>query len=510
MRAAVIEATPDELFTALARRADLSVAHVVDAFGCDPVRVRAVLGAESVRPQEVPTACAALANDDVVRDQIIASAAELRGRVLTYLRSTLVLPDGEPFVVADVGWGGTIQEGLTRILQSDGIDVDTNGLYLALSGAGEERLARGARMFSYLPNSTDDADAAQHSRTVAHHADTVERIMTPAIGTLIDIDEQGAPVCRPVGHDPIPHTLRAAQRAMRLVVDRLADPAVGPGDLADRRWLDPSLRAAFARTIADVITTPSPPLAEALGAWPHDDVAGTAHRPIAGTDLVDIISFATIRDIERLDPTGRKWVAGLAARFNPALSAQIAADRAGVATAGLAPHGENGIALLAAFEIGSNDPVLKVLHHVAVLPGGWSMIQMRGDVESLRSLRFDSGEGAALVEIGHFSVLLSTVGGDVDSERRIALTDPSLAFVDAHRIGKRRFAHRAGGHLLLDISPHIADDVRAVDMVVAFRCWRVDDDDLLSPPVADRVVDATRRISRRITRTAANAVQRRL
>ncbi len=38
-----------------------------------------------------------------------------------YLRARLALDDG-PLVVADVGWGGTIQEGLTRILRSDGID----------------------------------------------------------------------------------------------------------------------------------------------------------------------------------------------------------------------------------------------------------------------------------------------------------------------------------------------------------------------------------------------------
>jgi FMN phosphatase YigB (HAD superfamily) len=500
MRAAVIDATPDELMTALARRADLTVDHVVRAFACDPARVRAVFGGDRADPNHIAEAYAALSADDVVRSQIIEHAAALRERVLVYLRSRLVLDDG-PLVVADVGWGGTIQEGLTRILHAGGIEHEVVGLYLALSAPGEERLARGARMLSYLPNATDNPPASEHSRAVAHHADTIERIMTPAIGTLLDIDAAGNPVCRPVDHDPIPSSLQAAQRAMRLVVDRLADRSTGLSDLADERWLDPALRAAFAQMLSETVTSPSRPLAEALGSWPHDDVAGTAHRSIASSELAAATRYATARDLDLLDPSGRSWVAGLAGLVNPSLGAQLAAMQAGVALDQLAPESETGAARLSAFEVGSDLSELQIVRAVHVAPAGWSVIRLTGDVASLRSLRFDAGEHAALVEVAHFAVRLSTTHTFDAGVRQIDLGDEDLTWVDAHPLDEHRFAHRRGGHLLLDIAPELAAEVRSIEVTVGFRCWRLDDDDALArTPIARRVSDQTRRITSAVKR----------
>ncbi len=187
MRAAVVDGTVDELSTALARRADLTADHVAAAFGCDADRVRHVLGAQRIPPGRLREACTELSADDELRTTIVASAAELRTRVARYLHERLHVDDDAPIVVADVGWGGTIQEGLSRILHAEGVDREVVGLYLALSAPGEQRLARGARMRSYFPNETDDPQPARHSRAIAHHADTIERIMTPEIGTLVDV-----------------------------------------------------------------------------------------------------------------------------------------------------------------------------------------------------------------------------------------------------------------------------------------------------------------------------------
>lgn len=502
MRAAVIGATADELSVALARRGQLTADHVIHAFECDPARVRAAFGGEHADPNHIAEAYEALAADDVLRSQIIEHTAALRVRVLRYLRDRLVLDD-DPLVLADVGWGGTIQDGLTRILRSDGIENDVVGLYLALSAPGEERLARGARMLSYLPNITDDASASVFSRAVAHHADTVERIMTPAIGTLIDIDDEGAPVCRPADHDPIPPSLQSAQRAMRLVVERLADTSTGLSDMADPRWSDIALRRSFARTISDVVTAPSRPVAQALGSWPHDDVAGTGHRSIAGAELELAATYATAHDVDLLDPAGRSWVAGMAGLVNPAMSAQLAATQAGVALDQLAPESDTGVARLAAFEIGSDLSDLQIARAVHVAPGGWSMLRLVGDVASLRSLRFDAGESAALVEIGHLAVRLDTTRTFDEGTRRVDLGDGDLTWVDAYPLDDRRFAHRRGGHVLLDVDPTVAPLVRSIEVTVGFRTWRLDDDaDLARAPIVRRVGDQTRRIT--------DAVKRRL
>ena len=498
MRAAVVDGTVDELVTALARRSDLTPDHVVRAFGGDVSRVRGVLGTDVVRPGDLVEACQRLVDDDEIRTQCLAASAALRARVSKYLATHLVVDPDAPIVVADVGWGGTIQEGLTRILRAGGIANEVVGLYLALSAPGEQRLSRGQRMLSYLPNESDDPAAARDSRAVAHHADTIERVMTPEIGTLVDIDDAGEPVCRPASDDVIPPTLAAAQRALRAVADHLSDPA---SDIDDPAWTsDGALRAAFARTLADAIMRPSRPLAEALGAWPHDDVAGTAHRSIAGAELATAVRFANARDVDLLDPTGRSWVAGLAGAHNPQLSAQLAAAQLGIGLDVLVPESENGVARLAVFEIDSDMAALQVGRTPGVTSGGWSVLRLVGEVGSLRSVRFDAGEHDALVDVGHLSVRLTTVGG-AETLRDVRLDDDDLIWVAGRPLDRQRFVQRAGGHLLIDLDQELASDVRHVEVTAAFRSWLLgDDDSLLTAPIRQRLTAGGRRVGASVRR----------
>lgn len=507
MRASVLDADRDELFTALARRADLTVSHVVDAFGCDPDLVRSVLGADRIDARELVSACERLAADDEIRAQIVASAADLRKRTLRYLRSRLVIDDG-PIVVADVGWGGTIQEGLTRILRSDGIDNEVIGLYFAMSGAGEQRIRRGAHMLSYLPNEFDDPETAKRSRSIAHHADTIERVMTPELGTLVDISPEGEPVTRPVDDDRIPPTLQAAQNAMRAVVRRLADSGSDAdsdtgSDLGDPRWTeDRDLTAVFACTIADVVTSPTPTIASALGDWPHDDVAGTDHRTIAVQGLADIVRYSTARDVDVLDPAGRKWIAGLAAQHNPVLAAQLEAGHSGAALEALAPLIETGAARLRVFSIGSELVAAQATHVPSILPAGWSIIHFVGDVDSLRSVRFDPSEHGAIVEICEFTIGLRT-DREFDPPPLVIedLHDDRITWVGAHRVGSRRFVHDPGGHLVVSIDPDLGARCRSVEVTVAFRAWHVDPDDLLlREPIEQRFATERRRLARVVRR----------
>ncbi|WP_420450863.1 glycosyltransferase [Ilumatobacter sp.] len=502
MRAAVVDGTADEILTALARRADLTVDHVVGAFGCDPDDVRRVLGAQRIEPAALPDACARLASDPGTRAQIRAGSADLRRRVLRYLRDRLVLDDG-PLVVADVGWGGTIQEGLGRILRADGIDDEPIGLYFALSSAGEERVRRGARMMSYLPSELDDPVAAARSRAVAHHADTVERIMTPATGTLIDVSAEGDPVTRPVDHDPVPRSLTTAQGAMRSVVGRLVDGS--PGGLDDPRWSDAGLRAAFAEALAEVVSTPDPTMASVLGSWPHDDVAGTDHRTIAGGDLATRVRYSTARDATSLDPTGRKWIAGLAAQHNPTMAAQLGAHVAGVALEDLCPIGENGVASVSAFSIGSDPPAAQCARVVFPLPGGWSVIHLDAEVDSLRAVRVDVGDHPAIVEVAELALSLGTdLEFDPPPVSIDDLADDGIVWVGARRVGDRRFVRRDGGHLVLPVDADLGAHVRSVEVTVAFRCWRLGPDDpLLVAPIEERLAAHARRARRAVRRRTA-------
>ena len=284
MRAAVVDGTVDELVTALARRADLTADHVAHAFACDPERVRQVLGADRVDAGELRDACIALSAADELRSTIVESACRPPVACDPIPARTAPLDDDAPIVLADVGMGrddpggahSNSAERTESITRSSG--CTSRSRRRAKSGS-----ARGARMWSYLPNESDDPQGARHSRAIAHHADTIERIMTPEIGTLIDIADgrharcAGTPRRIPFRRHSSRHSA-ASERWQRASPDR----SMGLSDFADARWSSGGLRAAFAEVIADAVTAPSAPLAEALGAWPHDDVAGTAHRSIAG------------------------------------------------------------------------------------------------------------------------------------------------------------------------------------------------------------------------------------
>jgi GT2 family glycosyltransferase/FMN phosphatase YigB (HAD superfamily) len=496
MRAAVIDAGPDELLTALARRADLTTDHVVRAFGVDERLVRDVLGADRVDASRLMDACEAIAAHDELRGQIAAASADLRTRVLVHLNKTLRFDDG-PIVLADVGWGGTIQEGLERILLAGGIEKPVVGLYLAMSSPGEQRVQRGADMHAYLPNEFVDPSAAQDSRAIAHHADTIERLMTPEIGTLLDIDVDGTPITRDATHDRLPATLRSAQNAVRAVVERLAEPSNTLTELTSNQWVDDvALRRAFSKSLAAAITTPTAPLASALGEWPHDDVAGAGQRAIAGTGLETAVRFGNARDFDLIDPAGRNWAAGLVARYNPALSAQLDAARNGASLEGLCPPSENGVARLAAFETGSDLAAVQIGRTPATSPGGWSMLRIEGPVGSLRSIRFDAGEHDSIVDIADLSIRLTTDLSERAEQRRVDdLQAADLVWVSAHPIDSHRFGQRAGGHLIIPIDASIAPHVRSVEVIVGFRSWLPHGDDTLATsPVSQRIGTQSRRV----------------
>ena len=493
MRAAVIDGTPDELMTALARRASLTPQHVTDAFGVDSDVVTRVLGASEIPHSRLRQACQRLAANDALRQQIVASSAELRSRTMPYLLEHLIIDDG-PIVFADVGWGGTIQEGLVRLLRAEGIDNEVIGLYFAMSAPGEDRARGGAQMMTYLPNALVDPAGSRSSRVVAHNAEIIERILTPQLGTLIDFEGDGTPVCRPDDADYIPPTLRSAQRAMRETVTRLADQ---PGGLPDRFFVDDfSVRRSLGEMIAEVIESPTPLLATALGSWPHDDVAGTSHRSIDGDGLDTAIKFANAHDCDLIDWSESGWIGAVAARRNPSFGAQLAATNNGIASSALCATSENGVSSLAAFPIDSKLAALLDERPVRTGANGWSLARVRGPVDSLRAIQFRAGTGNALINIGAFEI---NVRDDAGEEHRLDvkdLTSSLLRWYGAHAVDHRRFVHQPGGHLIVPIDGVLGTRIRHVEITVGFRCWGLDADERLARiPTSARLNGGVRRIS---------------
>lgn len=468
MRAAVLSGTERELERALARRAPIDAAHVAAAFGLDVERVAKTLPAPAVEGAARREAYAALAADDELREQIVTGSAALRRGVLAYLDRTLVLDDG-PLVLTDIGWGGTIQEGLTAILDAAGIRPHIVGLYALLSPPGETRAGEGADLRSYLPVRGARGESATAAAVAVRHPEFLERINTPALGTLLGFSDDGVPETRPDDHDVISPSLAAAQAGVSDFCTTLAALALGESE-RQREWFTAGgpLAATALDALATTVQAPDPRLAESLGTWEHDDVAGTAAEALSNAAFGRWARYANAVDVGEVSMHDVYWVAGVAATAGGALAGQLAAVAAGANSDSVAPHAPTGLARVAVFAPGETLAAAQT-ELVPRLGGeGWSLLRFDAGAPGVRSVRIDVGAVAALVEIGDASLSF----GDTTIDGADALVAASR-WIDGRWLGGRHAVVASGGHLLIDPDPPVTAATR-VAVTVAFRAWPIE------------------------------------
>jgi FMN phosphatase YigB (HAD superfamily) len=448
MRASVVTGSAEEILRATARRARFAPEHVIDAFDLEPGLVHSVIGRSELDDRARLDAIEALAAHDDTREAIIASSAMLRRR-LVELYSHELRPDDGRLVLCDIGWGGTIQEGLTDLLRHEGWEIDVIGLYLMLSTPGRRRVQRGARMYGFLP---DEGDGADDASAVMRAPEIAEQLCTPEIGTFVDVGPDGAVLAADVGG-----AVASRRRARQGVIDyadlRRRSPSTPP---------DPArkLLAGFAGTLQ----RPGRRLAEELGAWTHDDVGGTDHEALVHADAAELLGYANAAELDLIGGRDLYWIAGTAAVLQPGLAAHLDAIHHGVAGDDLCPPSELGEARIAVFPPGSLDATHQIERTPRRNTLGWSMLRLTATTGEIRSIRCDVGDRAALVELGAL-----TVGVDSETVRIERADDPRLVFVGGHALTEHLFVVDADGYIAVAGADLPDADGRAIDVQVAFR-----------------------------------------
>lgn len=503
MRAAVTSGSAQEIGEALGRRAELHGDHLVDAFGCDPADVRRVLGDDPVPHAERGRAYAAIAADDRLRDQVVARSADLRRAALRYLEGRLRLDDG-PLVVCDIGWGGTIQEGLTRILRAGGHDQHVIGLYALLSPAGVLRRSNGADLRCYLPLAGIDGSSSQAAEVALRSPEALERINTPPIGTLIDYGPDGEPIARPDDHDPLPDSLVAAQRGIDECC-RAWVAMIGGIDELRRQWSrDEGHAAAALSSYATVITSPDPRLARSIGTWPHDDVAGTAMESLAGPAFDRWLPYANAVDARHVSMHEVFWLQGVASRTGSALAHQLDALARGGHPDIVAPPSETGETRIAVFPPGSELASAQVEHVPRQGGGGWLLLRFDTDSPGVRSVRVDLGAVPLLAEIADAEIRVDTPSGPRTIVDGLDELRAAAVWVGGRWLSDRRAVADTGGHVVVDIPSDVASEVRAVSVTLACRTSRLtaaERSRWLAGPVL-RLQSARRLVADRVSRLA--------
>ncbi|WP_131745668.1 HAD-IA family hydrolase [Frankia sp. Cppng1_Ct_nod] len=337
----VFEGSPQELRGFLVRRRAPSVGQLLRQLGVGLDEVTG-LSALAERRLDVPglleDTLEALCGDERVRAEIVMTASRLRERYLRYLDSQL--GDADTIVVVDLGWGGTIQALLQRLLRASGREVEVVGLYLATNVAAQAHRLAGLRLEGYVASGGEpDALFAQVMRS----PEVLEQLCMPDVGSLVGFDEARNPV---LGTD---HTSRT-QIAQRV--------AVQDGVLAyQREWLryrrsetpmpslsDDGARLAALRTLARFVSRPTPEEAFAFGVWAHDDNFGSdVSEGLLPADLLRRMPYLTPADLEKIPMQELYWPAGVAAVANRPLAVVSGlAASAGICAVEVSPEAAAG------------------------------------------------------------------------------------------------------------------------------------------------------------------------
>lgn len=314
----VFEGSPEELKSFLVRRHAPSVGQLLRQLG---VRLENVAGISALadRRLDVPglldDTLEELCSDERIRSEIVLTATRLRERYVRYLDSQL--PETGRVVFLDLGWGGTIQALLTRLLASTGRKLDILGLYLATNQAAMSHRLAGMELEGYVASSGQPEMMANQ---LMRSPEVLEQLCMPDVGSLVSFDELSNPV---LSIDRTSRT-QVAQRA-----------AVQDGILAfQREWLRyrrsetpmPSLASAGARRaglrmLTRFVARPTAAEAAAFGSWAHDDNFGSdAIEGLLPPELVRRMPYLTPADIDRISMRELYWPAGVAGVANRPLA----------------------------------------------------------------------------------------------------------------------------------------------------------------------------------------------
>ena len=295
------------------RRYHMTVRQLLDMLRLRPGDVPSI--AEQVdtlldTPQIVDKVSFALTETPHLRNLLSVAVNAARDRLLVSLRAAGALDEPE-LALVDIGWRGTIQLQLAKVLRAAEIPVRPTGFYLATDAAITRLYQVGLRAEGYLGQAGEPADVV---RTLTRSPEVLEQCASALCGSLIDFTDDGEPI---LADDED----WATQKAERAAVQR--------GILAyQRQWLryvdidaggwpeltGPAARARLANVLTSALRAPTPDEASMFGNWLHEDNFGSrVVTKLIPAELVPAIPYLSPADLADLGPRDAFWPDLLAA-----------------------------------------------------------------------------------------------------------------------------------------------------------------------------------------------------
>lgn len=284
-----------------------------------------------------------LSSDPQLRSHIVASARLLRQRLVRYVVERLPA-HGAPLVLVDLGWGGTIQAQLERLLRLEGVELAVAGLYLMTNPLALDRLLDGVRLQGFLG---DLGEPRSTLTPVLRSPEFLEQLCMPAQGSQVDLAPDLTPVLGEWNEPPEQADQRDAVQRGVLAFQRewARYRAALPQRLTPLSdATEPVLRAILARAVAE----PTFEEASALGRWMHDENFGSnASESLLTSWAANAVRYLDPVTLLALPMTELYWPFGLAAVHDEHLAAALAS----IATGRLEPEVVSSTVELGDFEI---------------------------------------------------------------------------------------------------------------------------------------------------------------
>ncbi|MBW3613748.1 MAG: HAD hydrolase-like protein [Actinobacteria bacterium] len=270
-----------------------------------------------------------------VRAAIVDDAALLRRRLLAYFEKEA--GDQPRILLADLGWGATIQANLQTIFDRSGLGVQTEGLYLATNEAAVDRILNGVRAHGFL---TTAGVPGRDSAYISRSPEIIEQAFMHDVGSLADYSHDGQPISGEARQDPVQMLQRVAVQSGILGFQQ-EWARYRPVVPASVSLLEPSAREQLRRMIMRFILRPTHEEAVMFSAWLHDDNFGSDDaESVVSSTLRTSLKYMTPEQYLALPTTKTFWPFGLAAIYEPSLSEAAAAVAEGLVSPEVFVHSD--------------------------------------------------------------------------------------------------------------------------------------------------------------------------
>ncbi len=261
-----------------------------------------------------------------LRDKVTAKSAQLRHNLLKALAKKIDLCSAEQIIVMDLGYAGTIQSVLSRILQREGANVRLVGLYVALNEKAQANIRGGADLRGYLDH---EGYAGRTAALLSRTPDVLEHACMCPEGSLAAYDDDANPILLPNQREP--EQLLQMESMQDGIVAGVAaiNDFLGGFDKTSGETL--ALKKQVARIIRASLLYPTNDEAETVGAWRHEanfDLADVRRLKDLSIDAT-ALQYQGWPALQELQRPHCYWPAAALVSVNPYIAAVYAAGAQG-------------------------------------------------------------------------------------------------------------------------------------------------------------------------------------